>query len=269
MKEKLLITALIFHTIIIGSTNAQELEYAVNYFKPLDGIELKGHYQNSPDSTIEHFIKWEILLDGNMIRQLKTVPELDFKMEILLFFDQKNMNYAFHQLTNRGSYGSGTFRMDGRKLLIEGDMFTEGASYRRYKQSYEIFADGSLVDIFQRWEDGEWIIGHEILYAINSLGLSEIRNYNPELDVHFLNSNDGQTSGFMIGGNTGTSVKIQVYSVTGQLLSNQIFWMNNYSDNYISFDDLLLSDKKGIYIINFQTQSGDFASKSLLIYRSG
>lgn len=138
------------------------------FIDALTDTSLTGHYQDPETAYINHYIKWESLLDGKVIRQAKKAPEVNFEMETWLFVDQPGHRNAFIQISNRGTVSKGEFAMKDGKLWLEGKTFEGEKMIRHFRQSYEISDSGELVDCFYRFTNDKWTKGHEIHYSDNS-----------------------------------------------------------------------------------------------------
>ena len=138
------------------------------FLAALTDTSLTGHYQDPETAYINHYIKWESLIEGKVIRQSKEAPEVDFKMETWLFVDQPGYQKTFIQISNRGTVSKGEFAMRDGKLWLEGKTYEGDKMIRRFRQSFEISDSGELVDCFYRFTNDKWTKGHEIHYSSNS-----------------------------------------------------------------------------------------------------
>jgi hypothetical protein len=136
----------------------------LQFFKPYVNKCWTGHYVNSEDSAYTHSIKWDYILDSKSVIETKTVPELNFKMETLYYFDWESNQISFISLMNKEMNSSGIVWVDGSKIIMEGKNYFQGGS-APFKKSYEISQDGNLIDTFFRKKGDLWVTGHLIKYS--------------------------------------------------------------------------------------------------------
>jgi hypothetical protein len=150
------------HVTSVGSR--QELDEHLLLLEPLTGVTWLGHFVESPDSGLIRVVRWEPVLNGAVIRSTKEVTTLNFRMETLYCWDWEKEEISFLQLTSRGIFSRGTV------AIAEDGMTLCGRSIRpngvaEFKQTFEIRPDGTLHDYFYHRDDGEWKLGHRIVYS--------------------------------------------------------------------------------------------------------
>ena len=146
----------------VGSS--QELDEHLLLLEPLTGITWVGRFVESPDSGLVHVVRWEPVLNGAVIRSIKEVTTLNFEMETLYFWDWEREEISFLQLTSRGIFSRGTIETAEDKITLTG-VSVRPNSVTEFKQTFEIRPDGTLHDYFYRKDDGEWRLGHRIVYT--------------------------------------------------------------------------------------------------------
>jgi hypothetical protein len=143
---------------------SQELDEHLLMLQPLTGFTWGGHFVESSDSGLVHVVRWEPILNGNVIRSTKEVTALNFRMETLYYWDWEKETISFLQLTSRGIFSRGTVALaENRITLLGRGIRPDGIS--EFKQTFEIRPDGTLQDCFYRRDDGEWVQGHQIVYT--------------------------------------------------------------------------------------------------------
>ena len=161
MKNILKINLTVLFIFVISSTYCQNTSLSI--FKPFANIQWVGHYVNSSDSTLNHYIKWEFSLDSSYVIQTKEVPELSFKMETYFYWDYELNQISTLSLLNRDMISKGRIELNNKKLEIYCRTFYPGGN-RDSKQTWQINENGEVKDYFYKHESNEWIQGHLIIY---------------------------------------------------------------------------------------------------------
>ena len=132
-------------------------------FETFVGHKWIGHYINSDDSALVHYITWEYCLDSNYVKQIKEVPEVGFKMESYFYWDYEKKQISSLSLLNKEILSKGRVQHNKEKLEIyERTFFGEG--YSDSKKTFEITEAGNLKDCFYRKKSNKWIQRHLIIY---------------------------------------------------------------------------------------------------------
>ena len=134
----------------------------LDIFEPYMGVIWEGHYTESEDSLLTHFIYWEYSLDSSRVYQIKTVPELDFKMVTTYYMDEHWEELASLTLLDKDTYGVGYAHKE--ELHIEAyskNYHPEG--FHETISHFELW-EGKLIDRFYRKTEGLWYLGHVIFY---------------------------------------------------------------------------------------------------------
>ena len=122
-----------------------------------------GHFVDSPDSNLTHILRWESILDGKAIRKTKEVPEVDFRMEAMIYVDAESGDLAYLSVNSKGGVARGTFTVEDGVLVQHGTQ-RHAAGTIATKYTFEILADGRLEDLFLHEIPGSWRQGHKIHY---------------------------------------------------------------------------------------------------------
>ena len=137
------------------------------FLKPITGKVWLGHYADSETEHFNHLMKWAPILEGKAIRAEKMVPELDFFMETLFFWDPSAKEVRYMSLTNRGQLSEGAVSQEDGAIVLLGKSH-EASGNREYKMTMKILKNGSLEDRFFLKRDGQWHQGHLITYSITN-----------------------------------------------------------------------------------------------------
>jgi hypothetical protein len=161
-RTKLFTSALLLALAMV-SLPALAQEQPLSLFKDMVGKQWKGHYVNSSDSVIAHFIRWEYALDSKYVKQTKEVPELNFKMETFFFWDFELKQVSSLTLINRDMIARGQVKTEENKIALQSKTFKRSGTSES-KQTFEINSSGQLEDYYFRKESDKWVEGHFILY---------------------------------------------------------------------------------------------------------
>jgi hypothetical protein len=156
--------ALAVSLLVASVGSSQELDEHLLLLEPLTGVTWVGHFVESPDSGLIHVVRWEPVLNGAVIRSTKEVTTLNFRMETLYFWDWEKEEISFLQLTSRGFFSRGTVAIVEDKMTLSGRSIRPN-SVVEFKQTFEIRPDRTLHDYFYHRADGEWKLGHRIVYT--------------------------------------------------------------------------------------------------------
>jgi len=156
--------ALAVGLLVASVVSSQEVDEHLLLLEPLTGVTWVGHFVESPDSGLVHVVRWDPVLNGAVIRSTKEVTTLSFRMETLYFWDWEEEEISFLQLTSRGIFSRGTVAIAEDKVTLSGRSVRPN-SVSEFRQTFEIRPDGTLHDYFYRKDDGEWKLGHRIVYT--------------------------------------------------------------------------------------------------------
>ena len=111
----------------------------LSIFEPYMGVIWEGHYVDSEDSALTHFIYWEYSLDSSRVFQIKTVPELDFKMVTTYYMDERWDELASLTLLDQNTYAVGYAHK-------------EVAHIEAYSKNYHAKGFHETISHFKIWE---------------------------------------------------------------------------------------------------------------------
>ncbi len=134
----------------------------LDIFEPYMGVIWEGHYQESEDSSLTHFIYWEYSLDSSRVFQIKTVPELDFKMVTTYYMDERWKELASLTLLDQNTYAVGYAHKETNHIEI----YSKNYHLKGFHETISHFElwKGNLIDRFYRKTEGNWYLGHTIFY---------------------------------------------------------------------------------------------------------
>lgn len=132
-------------------------------FKDYTGSKWIGHYQNSEDSSLTHIVQWKYGIDEHIVKMIKSVPELGFKMETNYYYDYEKNQISFISFTNKSINSKGKAEVSDKKIMLTGKTYFNGG-FSNFEMNYEIDDTGKLIDKFYRIKNNNRIQGHLIEY---------------------------------------------------------------------------------------------------------
>ncbi len=152
-------------SVVASPVPAADLAEEFASFEPFLNRTWVGHFVDSPDSNLTHILRWESILDGQAIRKIKEVPEVDFSMEALVYIDPESGDLAYLSVNSRGGVAQGTFTVEDGVLVQHGTQ-RHAAGVIATKYTFAILPDGRLEDLFLHETAGPWRQGHKIHYQV-------------------------------------------------------------------------------------------------------
>lgn len=126
------------------------------------GVIWEGHYVDSEDSSLTHFIYWEYSLDSSRVFQIKTVPELDFKMVTSYYMDERWDELASLTLLDQNTYAVGYAHKETAYIEVYSKNYHSNGFHETISH-FELW-ESNLIDRFYRKTDDGWYMGHTIFY---------------------------------------------------------------------------------------------------------
>ncbi len=134
-------------------------------FNNMVGSTWEGHYVDSEDSALTHYISWEYCLDSSYVKQIKEVPDVGFKMETYYYWDYENNQISSLSLLNKEMISVGVVKELNEKIVIFSKTYFPNGK-NESKTVFEIDDNGILNDYFFRKKSDRWIRGHLIKYSV-------------------------------------------------------------------------------------------------------
>jgi hypothetical protein len=127
------------------------------------GVIWEGHYVDSEDSSLTQFIYWEYSLDSSRVFQIKTVPELDFKMVTTYYMDERWNELASLTLLDENTYAVGYAHKEEQHIEAYSKNYHSEGFHETI--SHFVLWEGKLIERFYRKKEGFWYIETRTLYA--------------------------------------------------------------------------------------------------------
>jgi len=146
---------------------ADALAPELELLRPLLGPPRVGSYIDSAPGELEMTVQWEPVHDGNAVRFTKTVPEADFSMETLYYWSQLEDRIGFLTISNRGSIARGDVRRDEDGSIVLSGLEASVDHETEFRTTFTVLPDGTVRDVFERFEERRFVRGHVIEYRLH------------------------------------------------------------------------------------------------------
>lgn len=144
---------------------SQELVEPLAAFGSLVGTSWIGRFTSSPAPPFDHFVEWDTILNGQVVRWSKRVDALGFAMETFFYWDEELEAVAFTQLATNGIHGKGVLEIeDGAIALVGVVIAMPPRGITQFRQTFETMADGTLEDRYYSRAETGWHPEHVIVY---------------------------------------------------------------------------------------------------------
>ncbi len=131
-------------------------------FEPYMGQIWEGHYSDSGDSSLVHMIYWEYAPDSSRVYQVKTVPELDFRMVTTYYWDDRKKEVASLALIDDNTFAVGYAHAEKEHIECYSHNFHPDGSHETI--SHYILSGVSMRERFYRKTEGYWLIDQLTVY---------------------------------------------------------------------------------------------------------
>ncbi len=123
-----------------------------------------GEFQNAGERP-QVRRSWTPILDGQAIRERRTIPELDFEAESIFYYDHTTDAVLYLGLTNNGYVGRGRIGFEDGAFVQTGDQIQPDGTTSAIRVHF-LFEDGpKITNRLFSLVDGEWHPGHTIVYT--------------------------------------------------------------------------------------------------------
>jgi hypothetical protein len=144
---------------------ADELSPELEFLRPFVG-DWVGEFQDASERpTILR--SWTPILDGQAIRETRTVPEVGFEAESIYYYDRAAGVVSYLGITDNGYVSQGQIAFDGEVFTQSGEQIRPDSSTYSIRVTFHFTDEGTLVNQLYNLEDGEWRIGHSVIYTAN------------------------------------------------------------------------------------------------------
>jgi hypothetical protein len=146
-----------------SATQADELSPELEFLRPFVGTWV-GEFQDSDERPTIHR-SWTPVLDGQAIRETRTVPEVGFEAESIYYYDRAAGVVSYLGITDNGYVSRGQIAFNGELFTQSGEQIRPDGSTGSIRVTFQFTDEGKLVNQLFNLEDGEWRIGHSVIYT--------------------------------------------------------------------------------------------------------
>lgn len=174
MKKYFVMSLIMGLLFAFASANSQEVqstsgEPTINeHLKPFlsfVGKTWKGEFANStPEKPMFDISTWELILNGQAIRVMHSVNDGIYGGETIIYWDNDKEKLLFFYFTTAGFYTTGTFDLEGEKLVSHELVTGNQNGITEVKATASLLPDGRLQSKSEYLQNGKWVDGHEIFY---------------------------------------------------------------------------------------------------------
>ena len=166
MKKPML---MIFLALLAGARASGQAEAALrkelNIFKPLIGKTWICEMTDPSGRRTLHLLRlYEPMHNGKILKIYQECRELNSQTDGYYYYDPDKKEIAFLTLTNNGNFAAGNVKEEGGKILEYGHV-TFPNEKLGFRNTYELNANGEMVDHFFSFENGEWRAGHSRVWT--------------------------------------------------------------------------------------------------------
>lgn len=144
-------------------TEADDLSPELEFLRPFVGSWV-GEFQDASERpTILR--AWTPILGGQAIRETRTVAEAGFEAESIYYYDRAVGVVSYLGITNNGYVSRGQIAFDGEVFTQSGEQTRPDSSTHSIRVTFRFADEHTLVNQLYNLEDGEWRIGHSVIYT--------------------------------------------------------------------------------------------------------
>jgi hypothetical protein len=167
MKGKLLIVSLL---LLIGiPLSAQDgiaLRDELSILKPFVGKTWISE-EKAPDgqATLHFLLRFEPIHKGKTIKRYLECKELDFQSDGFYYYDPDKKEIALLELGSNGNFSIGNIIPENGVIVKYGYTVFPDRKLE-FRNTMEMTTEGTLIDKFFSFENGEWKPGHSRVYKV-------------------------------------------------------------------------------------------------------
>lgn len=166
MKKPML---MIFVALLAGANASGQAEVILrkelDILKPLVGKDWISEWKDpSGRQTLHVLRRYETMHGGKILKIHQDCTELNSQTDGYYYYDPDKKEIAFLTLTSNGNFAVGNVKEEGGKILEYGHV-TFPDEKLEFRNTYELTANGEMVDQFFSFENGEWRAGHSRVWT--------------------------------------------------------------------------------------------------------
>ncbi len=159
----LAVPALLLLGLFGSTTAADDLSPELEFLRPFIGT-WTGEFQDASERPAI-LRSWTPILAGHAIRETRTVSEAGFEAESIYYYDREAGVVSYLGMTNNGYVSRGQIAFDGDVFMQSGEQTGPDGSAYSIRVTYTLTEEGTLVNQLYNLQDGEWRIGHSVIYT--------------------------------------------------------------------------------------------------------
>jgi len=144
---------------------AEGLHEKLTFLEPLLGRPWQGEFA-LPDGkqTLPITQAYEALWDGKVIHYTRSIPDFPFFLEGYIYWDANEQKVCLMNINSRGNADRGIVTLEKGTITVSGRMTMNGKTYD-YRNTFELSADGKLIDRWFANSTGSWQPGHVVEFV--------------------------------------------------------------------------------------------------------
>lgn len=143
---------------------AAELNENLAMFSNLADTEWEGHFEDAEES-MTLYMKWEPLIGGASVEMSGWSTGSDMTRRNIHYWDPEKKKVAYLALTSNGYVASGTVEFEGSVMTFLGRQTWPDGTVVDTKGEWEFLSSGKIRATGFKYQNGEWIPGHRILFT--------------------------------------------------------------------------------------------------------
>jgi hypothetical protein len=166
MKKPILMISMVILAGVLGlGLDDAALRRELDILKPLVGKTWICDWKDpSARQTLHLVCRYEPMHNGKVLGYYQECRELNSQTDGYYYYDPDKKEIAFLMLTNNGNFAVGNVKAEGGKILEYGHVTFPNEKFE-FRNTYELTANGELVDQFFSFENGEWRAGHSRVWT--------------------------------------------------------------------------------------------------------
>jgi hypothetical protein len=148
-----------------SASQVDELAPELQFLRPFVGTWV-GEFQDASERPTIHRT-WTPILSGQAIKETRTVPDVGFEAQSLFYFDRAAGVVSYLGITDNGYVSRGQIASDGEVVTQSGEQIRPDSSTYSIRVTFRFTDEGTMVNQLYNLDDGEWRIGHSVIYTAN------------------------------------------------------------------------------------------------------
>jgi hypothetical protein len=133
---------------------------------PLLGKTWRGEFANStPEKPVVDISRWELALNGQVIRILHSINDGDYGGETIILWDEASRGLIYYYFTTAGYTTRGQITFEGSRVISREVVTGDQTGITEVESVSELLADGRMQVKSKYLQNGAWVPGRETVYA--------------------------------------------------------------------------------------------------------